>query len=253
MSKIFSTTTVLNSLVFLIAVTISACSPGPKNPELLKPCELPCYLGIQAGITHWKDLEKALDEQNIEYSEPRPSHLLADSTYDIRFDDGYTETSVWVKDDLIIGLQGSGKKDSSVIENDTYSKNLKEVVTALGVPDEIYIHSYNRKIHGTLEVGYFLYYSKKGALLFDSNFADIENSDNPYPITSCPNVFNGGVLYLYSPGMSLDEINKLIRFDDYELKPLGEVSDIDIREFTNRILNNTKEFCFSVSRDWSKP
>jgi hypothetical protein len=241
----------------LLLVATQSCGLNRNKisiSDVLQPCELPCYMGMRAGVTEWRAIAEKLDEQGIEHSDAYRMAEQKIDVYNVQFHKGYFDTTFWVKDEYIIAIKVGGKKENHIVTDDGYFKNLKEIQTQLGIPDEVYIHSYNRKIQGVLEVSYILDYNSAGVLVFNSNFAELDDGIDTYPIKMCDSVSTEGVIYLYDPSLSLDEVDKIVNlFGEMEYKKIKDISAMDVSAFYSQVQDRSEEFCLSISRDWSQP
>ena len=214
-------------------------------------CQYPCWWGIVPGETTWSQAYHFL-ESFVEVMPPPESSTNSNGewseylTYSVKYPlmnkrgkGGFTVT---VKNDQIsiifVGVDLT--KQNSL---------LHQVLTNYGSPDKIYLQTFKKAPSDDIPLILVLYYASKNFILSYEMIAHSENDK----VMSCPHG-ESPALWLWSP----DEIVTEQRIQDWTLgvdpiiplKPLEQVTDLDVKSFTE-IFNTTNiSNCLSTNKNF---
>ena len=217
-------------------------------------CSLPCYWGIVPGRTTWAEVNALLEPFAISISPPELSSVSHDleiqvaSFYDPIDQDGYWQTKFYA-DRL-------GQKQGTIeIMEAPAGRALPDLLTDLGVPDEIWVNIETYPLGEPLYT-LVLYYDN-GVLLFDTGRYTI---DDKRLIRICPTQFlpaNVITFWLWDPTVfgTFHDIGaltfpELVVSDDL-LHPLSEVSEMSPSVFFDTYTDPRTTQCIQMpTSEW---
>jgi hypothetical protein len=224
-------------------------------------CELPCFLGIQPGVSMWEEIRRI---EGPLYFRAQYLPYDKDSIYLYTYMEGRAEN-------LEVGFKGSNKVIEQItvvariyLPDDPYGYfpafaetmhrySLPNLLAEFGIPSRILLHVQGQAEPGAgTQASILLLYDKLG-ILADYWFLDSVTQDSETgALRACPNYehTHSVSLYLQNP----ENNNPLERMiggaDDYALnhllKPVQDVTTLSIEDFFNLFVEPDESDCFEV-------
>jgi hypothetical protein len=214
-------------------------------------CQFPCWWGIVPGQTTWPEAYHFLvsfveitpytpkSDQNGE-----PSKIITYLiSYPLQNKEGRGGFNVHVENDQIVLIFVG-------VDSTIYNSQLHQILKKYGIPDEIYIRVIKDVPSDDLPFILVLSYDSNNFVVAYDMIAHADDNE----LISCPNG-ESPALWLWSP----DEIVSEQRIQDWTLgvvpiiplKPLEQVSELDLKSFTEIFSSTTDSGnCLSTSKNF---
>ena len=248
-------------------ITLTPVPTIPKDKILAKldqlylynnGCKLPCWWGIEPGITTWSDARNYLmqfDAANsneptsngastIEenYTHPltknpaRFTHAVFRYFPSPGFNQPFgTQVHFEVQDGIVVAIKLASDISTRMFD-------LEKLYKGYGNPDRILVVPVDCAQGQHCWAGMFYMYDEKG---FMSQSGAYIKEINSTAVSLCIFVFNSGDITTWAPGITIDL--KTSKEDNPKLTELDLATQEQISEFFTR--NNNREMCFDVPAD----
>lgn len=227
--------------------TLSDSDSKALVAELLsnnRGCRYPCWWGITPGVTTWSEANHFL-ASFVEITPFGSDSLLREYLigYPLETERGIGGFSVRTQGEKIVYIF-VGRATTA------YNTLMPQILSNCGVPDTIYLSTFQSSPEGGIPLTIVLYYSKEHFLAIYELTAQAEGEE----IVACLSGESPG-LFLLSPD---EEVTKQ-RIQDWALgvdpilplKPLEKVTDLDVSSFTEQFGSPSSENpCLSTGMEF---
>ena len=233
--------------------TLSPDQAKKKVQTLLREkagCRFPCWWGITPGKTTWPEAGQFLSSFTEVTPHPQfdkndaPSEFVTYYvTYPLENKYGYGGFRVSVKKNQILVI--SVGRDSTI-----YDLHLQDILSDYGPPNQIFLRTFEHVQGNDFPLTLVLYYSKQNFLAMYELIAHEEYEE----LVSCPSNESPALDF-----WSADEVVTEQRVQDWTLgvdpfiplKPLEQVTDLNITTFTeNFSLNSAEKNCIRTRKEF---
>jgi hypothetical protein len=206
-------------------------------------CRLPCWWGITPGETSWDEARHFLQTFSTKILANRKASSQTDGVYTLYFPHpkyGESFVHIVVEKGLVDILNPFWKMNTPTFQ-------LDRILSEYGKPDEVYIKTVPNAPADHVPFNLILYYTEQRILAK----YDYRGDPRDELIQACPER-EGPELFTWSSAEDfIDEIGLqevVIGPDSHPMKPIGEVTDLDIQQLYDRykVLSNWE--CFETPK-----
>jgi len=215
-------------------------------------CKLPCWWGMQPGLTNWEDARNSLNSfvgriEELEYTDFSENNAIHNHIISvIYYQRGKSSESFEIRS--IDGIIESVAAD----QDSAFNYSLSNILSDYGSPHEVYINTTYASPTGEVPFNLVVDYSEMGFMAFYTESASIYNKKIYFCSKNRPPVW----LYLWNPSPTINEKNKAVFLDalDYWIyssgfHPIQEASYSYIEQFYLNFKDSDSKSCLISSTD----